>query len=120
MSDLPRQLRADLTTAQRARDRDQVRVLRTVLSAIANAEAQPNLDQPPMSLQSDGPFAGAAQGLGAADVDRRELDAGQLRAVIEAEQAELLTAANDLITHGAVDAADALRADAAFLDRYLD
>ena len=58
MSDLHKRLRADLTDALRARDRESVRVLRTVLAAIANAEAQPAADLTPMSLRSEGVIAG--------------------------------------------------------------
>ena len=119
MPDLPERLRDDLTAAMRERDRDAVRVLRTVLSAIANAEAQPDLDQTPMSLRSDGAIAGAADGVGAADVPRRELDARELRAIIEGERDERLASAGELVAHGALDAAAVLRVEAALLDRYL-
>lgn len=40
MLDLVERLRADLTTAMRARDTETVRVLRVVLGALANAEAR--------------------------------------------------------------------------------
>jgi uncharacterized protein len=120
MSDLPGRLRDDLTTALRARDKDAARVLRTVLAAIANAEAQPDAEEGPVSLRSEGPIAGAASGVGAAEVARRELGTDDVVAIIRAERDECLTAAADLDERGASDAADPLRSDAAFLDRYLD
>jgi uncharacterized protein YqeY len=118
-ADLPDRLRQDLTAAMRERQRESVRVLRTALSAIANAEAQPNPDETPTSTRSSGPIAGAADGLGAAEVARRELDPSEIRAIVQAERDERLTAADGLAARGALDAADALRAEAALLDRYL-
>ena len=120
MSDLPGRLRRDLTAAMRERDRDAVRVLRTVLSAIANAEAQPDLDDTPMSQRSQGVIAGATEGLGTGEVPRRELTDQDVRAVVEAERDERRAAADDLAARGAVDAADGLRAEATLLERYLD
>ena len=120
VGDLPGRLRQDLTAAMRERQRDSVRVLRTVLSAIANAEAQPDTDETPMSSRSSGPIAGAADGLGAAEVARRELDAAEIRAIVQAERDERLTAGEEMAARGALDAADVLRAEAALLDRYLD
>ena len=94
-------------------------MLRTVLAAIANAEAQPDVDETPMSLRWDGVIAGAADGVAAADVARRDLDAHEVRAIVAAERHERLASADDLTTRGALDAAEALRLEAAFLDRYL-
>ena len=118
--DLPGRLRADLTAALKARDRESARVLRTVLSAIANAEAQPASDDTPTSLRSQGVIAGAAAGLGAAEVARRDLGAGDVRAIVAAERDGRLAAAEDLDGRGAGDAAEALRAEAALLERYLE
>jgi hypothetical protein len=94
-------------------------VLRTVLSAVANAEAAPHADETPPSSRSAGGIAGAADGLAATEVARRELDEQTVRAIVEAERAELLAAADDLAGRGALDAAGALRADATYLQRYL-
>jgi hypothetical protein len=93
-------MRADLTAALRERDRDTARVLRTVLSAIANAEAQPAADGEPLSLRGDGPIAGASDGLGSADVVRRELTVEDLRAVVRSERDECLASAADLEARG--------------------
>ena len=119
MGGLTEQLRADLATAMRARDRTTVRVLRTVLSAIANAEAQPDTDAMPTSLRSAGGIAGATAGLGAEDVARRALTEGDTLAVLTAERDERLAAADALGARGEIEAADDLRAEAAVIDRYL-
>ena len=104
----------------RKRDRDAVRVLRTVLSAIANAEAQPDLDDTPMSQRSQGVIAGAAEGLGSGEVARRELSERDVRAVVEGERDERRAAADDLAARGEAVAADRLRAEATLLEGYLD
>lgn len=117
--DLPSLMRDDLTAALRERDRDTARVLRSALSAIANAEAQPAPEGGPLSLQGDGPIAGASSGLGSADVARRELTAEDVRAVVLSERDDCLASAADLDARGATDAAAALRTDAAALGRYL-
>jgi hypothetical protein len=103
----------------RARDLTTVRVLRTVLSAIANAEAQPDTDATPTSLRSDGRIAGATAGVGAADVARRDLTESDTLAVLTAERDERLASADALSTRGAMEAAADLRAEAAVIDRYL-
>ena len=109
-------LRQDLAAALKARDRARAGVLRTLLSAVANAEAQPA----DSSMQADeGPIAGAVTGLGAAEVDRRQLTAADVRAVIAGEHAERLRAAADLDAHGATDAAEALRVEARLVASYL-
>ncbi|GAA1799083.1 hypothetical protein GCM10009795_050690 [Nocardioides hankookensis] len=120
MADLPRRLRDDLTAALRARDKDAVRVLRTALAAIANAEAQPEVDETPTSLRSEGVIAGASEGLGSADVARKELGPDDVVAIVRAERDDRLASADDLEGRRAGEAAKALRADAALLDRYLD
>ncbi|WP_243057080.1 GatB/YqeY domain-containing protein [Nocardioides sp. SR21] len=120
MPDLQARLREDLTTALRARDRVTAGVLRTALSAIANAEAQPAPADTPVSLRTEGVIAGAATGLGAADVARRELTAADVRTIVAGERDERLASAADLDARGAAEAAAALRTEAALLDQYLD
>ena len=91
-----------------------------MLSAIANAEAQPDLDATPMSLRSSGVIAGAADGVGAAEVARRILDPRGERGIVKSERDERLASADELASRGALDAAGALGAEAALLDRYLN
>jgi len=100
MLDLVARMRADLTTAMKARDTDTVRVLRVALAAIANAEAQPVVGDGPASLTVSGGIAGAASGLGAAEAERRTLTEDDVRSIIRAER-------------------DERPAETAILDRYL-
>lgn len=100
MHELVARLRSDLTAAMKARDTSTVGVLRVVLAAIANAEAQPAGDGGPASLTVSGRIAGAASGLGAAEAERRELTLAQAQEIIRAEIAER-------------------PAEAGFLERYL-
>jgi uncharacterized protein YqeY len=116
---LAAQLRADLAQAMGARDHTTVRVLRTVLSAMANAEAQPEADATASSLRSEGPIAGASEGLGATETARRELDEHDALVVLTAERDERLASADALAARGATEEADELRAEAAVIDRYL-
>ena len=94
-------------------------MLRTVLSAIANAEARTDVEETPTSVRSSGGIAGAAAGIGAADVVRWELTGDDLLAIVAAERNERLAAADDLAGRGAQEAAEDLRAEAALLARYL-
>jgi len=119
MEDLAEQLRADLARAMRARDRVTVRVLRTLLSAIANAEAQADANTTPVSLRSEGRIAGAGGSLGATDAPRRDLDEHDILVVLTAERDERLASAGALGERGAIEAANGLRAEAALIDRYL-
>lgn len=111
-------LRADLTAAMRARDASKVRVLRTVLAAIDNAEAVP-ADASGPATSGESPIAGAASGVGATEAARRELTAGDIAALVRAERDERVAAAAELAAVGAVEQAAELRAEAALLDPYL-
>jgi uncharacterized protein len=117
VSALPSRLRADLTDAMRVHDRDTIPLLRTVLAAIANAEAQPVTDAPSVPPSSRH-IAGAAAGLHAAEIPRRELDDQGVRAVVAAERDERLRAAEHVEGIEA-EAARALRNEVRLLERYL-
>lgn len=119
MSHLQTRLREDLRTALRARDRATAGVLRTVLAAIANAEAQPAPVLVSEAGGGDGPIARAALGVGAAEVARKELTEDDVRTVVAAERDERLHAADELAAHGREVPAAQLRHEAALLDRYL-
>lgn len=95
-------LQSDLGAALRARDARRTSVLRTTLSAIANAEA--------VEVAAD---------TTATEVARKELTEDDIRAVVLGERAELLAAAADLRAHGRADAAADLEAKAAVLDAAL-
>jgi uncharacterized protein YqeY len=112
-------LREDLTAALRDRDRERIRVLRTALAAIANAEAQPAGADRPMRARPASVIAGAVEGLAATEVARRHLDADEIVAILVAERDERLATAEELDACGACDAADSLRSEAAVLEPYL-
>lgn len=104
-------LRDALLAARKDRDTTRVSALRSALSSIDNAEAVDAAQVVP----ADSIIAGAAVGLGAADVARRELSDAQIRTFVHAEIAELLSAADDFAASGHVERATALRAQAAVL-----
>lgn len=118
MTTLPDRLRADLTAALRAREKTTVAVLRTVLAAIANAEAVPAGAAAEVVPPEDGPVAGAAKGVGATEAARRELTERDLRTIVAAERDDLL-ATSEQLADKAPDRAAELRASAEVLDRYL-
>ncbi len=116
MTGLQARLRADLLTARKARDTTATAVLRSTLSAIANAEALPVAEA---ALSAEGPIAGAASGVGATEAARRDLTDDDVRGIITDEQTERLSAATDMESHGAGEKAEQLRAEAELLAAYL-
>jgi uncharacterized protein len=110
--DLPARLRAALTGALRRRDRTAVSALRSVLGAIANAEA---VAPPERAVSVSAHIAGAVQGLGAAEAARRILTPAELTGLVEAEITERLHAAGGYDQAGRPDRAELLRAEAAAL-----
>jgi uncharacterized protein YqeY len=83
-------MRRGLTAAMKARDRRAVAALRSTLAAIDNAEAVDATQAPPAG---EGEIAGAALGVGAAEVERRTLTAAETEAIVRREVAERETAA---------------------------
>lgn len=99
-------LRAALTTAMKARDRESVAVLRATLAALDNAEAAPLGERP-----RAGAIEASAIGVGAAEVARVPLTEPEQRALVAAEIAERQAAAQQVqATHP--DRADLLRREA--------
>lgn len=118
-------LREHLTTALKARDRVAITALRSALAAIDNAEAVP-ADHPLDSVTGDKHVvtgneyvAGAATGLGAADVERRHLTEADVRSIVENEVRERSVAAQEYERLGRTDFAGRLRAEAEVLSRCL-
>jgi uncharacterized protein len=106
-------LRRALTTALKSRDAVAVSALRSALAAIENAGAvDPGHAPPPGS----GPIAGAVDGLGAAEVERRPVD---VRAVVAAEVEQPRAAAREYTELGRPDHADRLHAEADVLAAHL-
>lgn len=104
-------LRADLTVALKARDAVATRAIRSLVSALDNAEAPPSVP---------GGWAPAAFGSGEAEIERLRLDAEQVRAIVAAEAGEREHAATELDRFGRGEAAAALRAEMAVVRLYLD
>jgi uncharacterized protein len=83
-----------------------------------NAESVP-ADRPLDSSTGNEHVAGAATGLGAADVERRQLTEVDLRSIVENEMRERLVAADEYEQIGRPDLAERLRAEAEVLSRYV-
>ena len=111
-TDLRARLQSALLPALRAGDGDTVAVVRSALAALANAEAVPAESSGPLA---DGPFAGAASGVGATEAPRRTLTAGEVRAVVEREREERIRAAEESEAGGLGEYAARLRTQAAVL-----
>ena len=109
-TDLQAQLRAALADAMRSQDRVATLALRSVLSAISNAEAV--VPAPGASGTTSAHVAGAAAGLGAAEAQRRRLTPADITPIVQAEISERLAAARGYEDSGHPDRADRLRAEA--------
>jgi uncharacterized protein YqeY len=105
-------LRADLKLAMKARDAAQASVLRSLLGAIDNSEA-PDLD----AEQAKEKFR--RFGEGTAEVARRTLTQEELDQLLAEEVEARESAAAEFDRHGQSARAEALRAEAAIVGRYL-
>ncbi|MFO7191884.1 GatB/YqeY domain-containing protein [Thermocrispum sp.] len=110
-------LRADLTAAMKAKDRIAVSALRSALAAIDDAETVPAAPQP--GVEASEHVAGAAAGIGAADVARKQLTEEEMRAVVAREHRERVAAAMTYAELGRNQDASRARAEADVLARYL-
>ena len=102
-------LRADLKAAMQARDADTVKVLRALIAAVDNAEAVAVAPEP---------YQSRAFGDPASEVPRRVLDRDAIDAILAAETASRLSAADDYEQHGRPEEAARLRGEAALIARY--
>jgi uncharacterized protein YqeY len=132
-ADLRSTLRRDLTTAMKARDAAAVAALRSVLAAIENAAAGRPAEFPLAEFPSAefrpgvgrSPIAGSVAGLGAAEVDRRELTDAELTEIVRAEVTDRRAAAleyngmHQAGRSGQSDRADRLHQEADVLASYL-
>ena len=108
------EMRAALPVAMKARDRLTVGVLRSTLAAIDNASAIEPVDEPgSLAIEQ------IAIGAGATEAPRRELRAQDIEAVVRDEAGARLAAAQEYEQAGRSDRADALRAEAAVLEGFL-
>ncbi|MFD9962423.1 GatB/YqeY domain-containing protein [Amycolatopsis sp. NPDC058986] len=110
------ELRRGLTAAIKDRDRVAIAALRSALAAIENAEAIPVEQSQKVSGEH---VAGAAVGLGAAEVERRHLTEDDVREIVAREVGERTASAAEYERLGRGDDADRLRAEADVLGRYL-
>lgn len=97
-------LRADLNEARKAMDADRVTLIRTLISAIDNAEAVDVTE----SEVTDSP----------SEVSRRRLSDEEIMNIVLGEGEELRVAAEDYDRHGQSDEAMRLRSLAQVADRY--
>jgi len=106
--ELKERLRTDLKTAMRERRPADVAVIRTLIAAIDNAEAQPieGFQERLRQLEPIGEIA------------RRELDTKTLDAVLAAEAQSRLAAAEDYERHGRAEDGARLRSEAELIARY--
>ncbi len=103
-------LRADLKIAMQARARDEAAVLRALIGAIDNAQSVP-VDMKPSHL---GTFGDRSN-----EVPRVHLAQADIDAVLHRENDERESAAQEIERVGRIDRAEALRAEAAIVGRYL-
>ena len=116
--DLRSHLRRHLGTAVRDRDRIAVAALREAIAALDNAEAiQPDRD---LQAETGEYVAGGVVGLGAAEAERRILDAEAQRAIVRAEIQTRLAAATTYEKHGRSARGAELRSGAEVLLAALD
>jgi uncharacterized protein len=127
-------MRRALPAAMKARDQTAVAALRSALAAIDNAEAVDTAKAPAAEAVDGetttpaaeggpsvaGEIAGAAVGVGAAEVERQTLTPAEMEAIVRAEVAERQTAAQAYARAGHSGRAERLRAEAEVLSACLD
>jgi uncharacterized protein YqeY len=111
--DLRERLSLALRTAIGDRDQAATAALRSALAAIANAEAVSSDSAP--AARTSPHFAGAATGLGGAEVARRELSETAIEDIVRAEAAERQLAADQYAEAGHAGHAARLRTEAGVL-----
>ena len=89
-----------LRDALRARDVETALSIRTAMAAIDNAEAVAADSLPPVATAGSTHIAGAAAGVGASEVARRALSEEEVTAIVRAEIAELVEAADQCAKAG--------------------
>jgi uncharacterized protein YqeY len=106
-------LRADLRAAMKEGRASDVRLIRTLVAAIDNAEAPPLPDD--QRAMEHHRFHD-----GSAEVDRLSLTSAQVRAVLVAEMQERKRAAEEMNRVNRADYADALHAEMLLVSRYIE
>jgi uncharacterized protein len=106
---LKERLRADLKAAMQARATDEVRLLRTLIAALDNAEA--------VAVVQD-KYVPRAFGDPAAEVPRLELEDDAVDRLLASEIETRLAAADDYERHAKYEEAARLREEAGVIERY--
>ncbi|MBR8743923.1 hypothetical protein [Nocardiopsis sp. MG754419] len=109
-------LRADLTTAMKARRRDSVAALRTTIAALDNAEAVPVRGAPAETTGAH--IAGAEHGVGSTEARRRALTLDEALSLLRAQIEERTSEADRYASLGAREDAERLRREADALRAY--
>jgi uncharacterized protein len=128
--DLRTRMRRALVAAMKARDERSIAALRSALAAIDNAEAVSagaaaadsgggDREQVEPAGEGHPAFAGTVQGLGAGEVERRNLTAAEMETIVRAEMAEREIAAGAYERAGHAEHAIRLRGEAEVLSAYL-
>jgi uncharacterized protein len=107
---LKKRLRADLKTAMQAKAGNEVRILRTLIAALDNAEAVAVVQDKHVPRKFGDPSG---------EVARRELDDQAVNHLLATEIEGRLTAAGDYERHGEAEAASRLHGEATLIGRYL-
>jgi hypothetical protein len=111
-SQMKHRLRADLTLAMKSGRKSEVALVRELIAAIDNAQAAPARVERASLIQHD--FRS-----GSAEVVRRFLSADQIRELLLADIEKRQQAAAEYDRVGNATAAEALRAEAQWVRRYL-
>lgn len=109
-------LRGALTNALREKRTAAVRAIRSALGAIDNAEAADHTSAP---APEDGTIAGGVRGVGAGEVERRELRPDDVADIVRHEIEERRRWADEYEAAGEADRAAQLRDEADVLAAFL-
>jgi uncharacterized protein YqeY len=113
-SELKDRLRADLKAAMQAKASDEVRLLRTLIAALDNAEAVPVEARPAGAPPALSRRFGDPSG----ELARRDIGDGALAELLTVEAQSRLAAAEDYDRHGESGEAARLRREAELINRY--
>jgi uncharacterized protein YqeY len=120
MSDVRERSQRALRAAMKARDTVAVAALRSVLAAIANAEAVPAAaplsDGSSPAVTGDQYVAGSTAGLAATEAGRRELTGEEVAEIVRAEAAERRAAARQYHAAGQAEQAERLVREAQVIE----
>ncbi len=117
METIKKRLSTDLRKAMKDRDDLQVKAVRSLMSAIDNAEAV-SVEQP-KNMPMAGGIAGATGGLGSTEVPRKELSREEIQQIIRREIEEIAKAI-ELIDNRSQPKTEQLTEQMKILEKYKD